>query len=187
MVAATVGDVETLRWWANCCGVTGSPFDAYLTLRGIRTLFARVERQQATAERVARLLDASPRATAVYYPGLESHPSHAIAARQQAGFGAMLSFELDATEDGLKVFLEALGLFTLADSLGGVESLIAHPPSMTHAAMDPDARHRAGIADTLLRLSIGLEHPDDLIADLERGFAALDAFEPIRARRPAAA
>ena len=171
VVAKDQADLEQLTWWANCLGVTGSPFDAYLTLRGVRTLFARVERQQATAGRVAEWLEAHPAVKTVNYPGLKSHPGHAIASRQQKGFGAMLSFEL-ADLDAVRAFVDQLEVFTLAESLGGVESLIAHPTLMTHAAMTPEARLTAGITDGLLRLSIGLEHPEDLLADLS---VALDA------------
>ena len=172
VVAKDPADLQQLTWWANCLGVTGSPFDAYLTLRGVRTLFARIERQQATAGRIAEWLDAHPAVTAVHYPGLKSHPGHAIAARQQAGFGAMLSFEL-ADIASVRALVDGLNVFTLAESLGGVESLIAHPALMTHAAMTPEARVTAGITDGLLRLSIGLEHPEDLLADLSAALAAV--------------
>lgn len=170
VVAKSEDDLQQLTWWANCLGVTGSPFDAYLTLRGVRTLFARIERQQATAGRVAEWLEAHPAVKAVHYPGLKSHPGHAIAAKQQAGFGAMLSFELHDI-DAVRTLVDGLEIFTLAESLGGVESLIAHPALMTHAAMTPEARRIAGITDGLLRLSVGLEHPEDLLVDLERGLA----------------
>ncbi len=182
VVAKDPADLDQLTWWANCLGVTGSPFDAYLTLRGVRTLFARIERQQATAGRVADWLDAHPAVKVVHYPGLKSHPGHAVAARQQSGFGAMLAFEL-ADIDAVRAFVDGLEVFTLAESLGGVESLIAHPTLMTHAAMTPDARVTAGITDGLLRLSIGLEHPEDLLADLS---AALDLV-PAAAQRAAEA
>lgn len=172
VVARDAADLEQLAWWANCLGVTGSPFDAYLTLRGVRTLFARVERQQATAGRVAEWLEAHPAVKVVHYPGLKSHPGHAVAARQQKGFGAMLSFEL-ADIGAVRAVVDGLNIFTLAESLGGVESLIAHPALMTHAAMTPEARETAGITDGLVRLSIGLEHVDDLLADLERALAAV--------------
>lgn len=176
VVARDPADLEQLTWWANCLGVTGSPFDAWLTLRGVRTLFARVERQQSSAGRIAEWLDAHPAVKTVNYPGLKSHPGHAIAARQQAGFGAMLSFELTGGLDAARAFADALQVFTLAESLGGVESLVAHPTLMTHAAMTPEARAVAGITDGLLRLSIGLEHPEDLICDLTVALdAALDA------------
>lgn len=168
VIAATAADAEQLKWWANCTGITGAPFDAWLTLRGLRTLNVRIERQQRTAGKVAEWLAAHTRVSVVYYPGLKSHPTHEIAARQQSGFGAMLSFELDGGEKEVRAALERVKRFTLAESLGGVESLIAHPASMTHASMAPEARRAAGMGDTLLRLSIGLEHEDDLIADLER-------------------
>lgn len=168
VIAATAADAEQLKWWANCTGITGAPFDAWLTLRGLRTLNVRIERQQRTAGKVAEWLAAHTRVSVVYYPGLKSHPTHGIAARQQSGFGAMLSFELDGGEKEVRAALERVKRFTLAESLGGVESLIAHPASMTHASMAPEARRAAGMGDTLLRLSIGLEHEDDLIADLER-------------------
>lgn len=166
VVAATAADVDELRWWANCTGVTGAPFDAWLTLRGLRTLHVRLARQQATAARVAARLEQLPSVAAVHYPGLESHPDHELAARQQSGFGAMLSFELASGVD-VRALTGALRHFALAESLGGIESLIAHPATMTHAAMSPEARRAAGIGDNLLRVSVGLEHEEDLIADLE--------------------
>jgi len=175
VVAADPAVLEQLVWWANCLGTTGSPFDSWLTLRGVRTLFARVERQQASAQVIAEWLQAQPQVAAVNYPGLASHPQHALAARQQKGFGAMLSFELHGGIPAVRALVEALDVFTLAESLGGVESLIAHPALMTHAAMTPEARHTAGIGDGLLRLSIGLEHQDDLLADLEQALTAIPA------------
>ncbi len=175
VVAADPKVLEQLAWWANCLGTTGSPFDSWLTLRGVRTLFARIERQQATAGKIAEWLEAHPQVARVNYPGLKSHPNHDLAARQQKGFGAMLSVELHGGIDAVRVFAESLDIFTLAESLGGVESLIAHPALMTHAAMDPDARRAAGIGDGLVRLSIGLEHEDDLLADLSQALAAVPA------------
>ncbi|WP_427789413.1 cystathionine gamma-synthase [Brevundimonas diminuta] len=172
VVAADPADHEKLAWWANCLGVTGSPFDAYQTLRGLRTLFTRIERQQATAGAVAAALEQHPAVKAVHYPGLTSHPGHVLASRQQSGPGAMLSFELDGGTEAVCQVIERLELFTLAESLGGVESLIAHPATMTHAAMTPEARATAGITDGLLRLSVGLEHQDDILAEL---IQALDA------------
>ena len=174
VVAKDPADLQQLTWWANCLGVTGSPFDSWLTLRGVRTLFARIERQQASAGRIAEWLAVHPAVKAVHYPGLKSHPGHAVAARQQRGFGAMLSFEL-ADIDAVRTLVDGLAVFTLAESLGGVESLIAHPTLMTHAAMTPEARATAGITDGLLRLSIGLEHPEDLLADLSAALAAVPA------------
>ena len=173
VIAADPVDHEQLAWWANCLGVTGSPFDAYQTLRGLRTLFTRIERQQATAGLVAAALEQHPAVKAVHYPGLKAHPGHALAARQQSGPGAMLSFELNGGTDAVRDLIGALDIFTLAESLGGVESLIAHPATMTHAAMTPEARVTAGITDGLIRLSVGLEHQDDILADL---IQALDAL-----------
>jgi cystathionine gamma-synthase len=172
VVAATQQDVNDLVSWANVTGVTGSPFDAYLTLRGVRTLFARVERQQRTAASIAAFLDRHPAVSGVHYPGLPTHPGHVIAEAQQTGFGAMLSFEIARGIEGVRRFVEAVEIFTLAESLGGVESLVAHPATMTHASMSAQARLAAGIGDNLLRLSIGLESEADLLADLERGLDA---------------
>lgn len=160
-------------------GTTGSPFDAWLTLRGMRTLFARMERQQATAARVAQFLAEHDAVQRVHYPGLATHPGHAVAARQQSGFGAMLSFEFDGGTPIVKSFLEALRVFTLAESLRGVESLAAHPATMTHADMGADARRVAGIGDNLIRLSIGLEHADDLIDDLSRALGPVSEAAPL--------
>ena len=171
VVAASAERHEQLAWWANCIGITGAPFDSFLTLRGLRTLHARMRAHDENTHRLADLLSGHPAVSKVYYPGLSTHPGHEIARRQQQGFGAMLSFELDGGLEAVKAFLGSLELFSLAESLGGVESLVAHPASMTHAAMDEDARRRAGIADSLLRLSVGIEEGDDLVADLE---AALD-------------
>lgn len=172
VVAAEKRDVEALAEWANITGVTGAPFDAYLTLRGLRTLFPRVERQQTTALAVAEFLAKHPLVSAVHYPGLPADPGHAIAKAQQGGFGAMLSFELAGGTAEVRSFVEAVKVFTLAESLGGIESLVAHPATMTHANMSPSARSAAGISDALLRLSIGLEAEEDLIADLEAALSA---------------
>lgn len=186
VVAAAQKDVEQLMWWANCCGVTGAPFDSWLTLRGLRTLSVRVAQQEQTATQIAERLARNPAVAKVYYPGLTSHPNHALARKQQSGFGAMLSFELaDAT--AARAFVAGLRSFTLAESLGGIESLIAHPASMTHASMSPEARATAGITDALFRVSVGLEHVDDLIADLETALAGLAAAAPQRARTEASA
>jgi cystathionine gamma-synthase len=173
VIAAQEKDIEPLSTWANITGVTGAPFDAYLTLRGIRTLFPRVERQQASAAAIAAFLEAHPAVEAVYYPGLPSHPDHAIARMQQSGFGAMLSFELKGGIEAVRTFVAGLRVFTLAESLGGIESLVAHPATMTHVGMGVEARRRAGIKDSLLRMSVGLEAEADLTADLESNLAAL--------------
>ncbi len=171
VVARTKELHEQLTWWANCIGVTGAPFDSYLTLRGLRTLYARLNVHGENAAAIATLLSTHSAVTRVYYPGLASHPQHALARRQQSGFGAMVSFELKGGIPNVCAFLKGLRCFSLAESLGGVESLVAHPATMTHAAMDTDARRRAGISDTLLRLSVGIEAQEDLIADIA---AALD-------------
>jgi cystathionine gamma-synthase len=169
VVARTQELYEQLTWWANCIGVTGAPFDSYLTLRGLRTLFARLQVHGENAAAVAELLSQHPAVSRVYYPGLPSHPQHALARAQQAGFGAMVSFELKGGLANVAAFLKGLRYFSLAESLGGVESLVAHPATMTHAAMDAEARRRAGLSDTLLRLSVGIEAKDDLLADLSEG------------------
>ncbi|MBY6019169.1 cystathionine gamma-synthase [Ferrimonas balearica] len=166
VIAKTPELAEQLAWWGNCLGITGAPFDAWLTLRGLRTLPLRIQQHQANAEAVVALLADHPAVAKVHYPGLSSHPQHELAKRQQAGFGAMLSFELKGGEAEVRAFLSRLTLFSLAESLGGVESLVAHPATMTHAAMDPEARRVAGISDTLIRLSVGIEDPRDLVADL---------------------
>lgn len=171
LVSAAKDDGDALASWANTVGVTGSAFDAYLTLRGVRTLFPRVEGQQASAQRIAEHLHRHAGVRDVYYPGLPSHPGHDIASRQQTGFGAMLSFTLAGGVEAVRRFANAVQLFTLAESLGGIESLVAHPATMTHAAMDPQARRTAGIGDDLLRLSIGLEAVDDLLADLDQALS----------------
>jgi cystathionine gamma-synthase len=165
--------VEELAWWANCLGLTGSPFDSYQALRGLRTLSVRYRQHAENAAAVADYLDSSSLVDKVYYPGLASHPGHELARQQQESFGAMISFEIDATQQEIPVFLSAIKLFTLAESLGGVESLVAHPASMTHAAMSAEDQASAGISSCLLRLSVGIEHVDDLLADLEQGFEAV--------------
>jgi cystathionine gamma-synthase len=166
-VARDAAVFEQLKWWANCNGLTGAPFDSYLTLRGLRTLAVRLRQHQENATRIAEQLDSHAAVRKVYYPGLASHPGHALAARQQQGFGAMLSFELDGDVTQIEAFVDGLKYFSLAESLGGVESLIAHPASMTHASMAPEARRTAGIADSLLRLSVGIEDGHDLLRDLD--------------------
>jgi cystathionine gamma-synthase len=170
---------ERLAWWANALGITGAPFDSFLTLRGLRTLDARLRVHQDNTQALAALLDGHPAVRALHYPGLPLHPGHAIAARQQHGFGAMLGLELHGGEAAVRAFVDGLQYFTLAESLGGVESLVAHPATMTHAAMSAEARAAAGIGDGLLRLSVGIEHGDDLATDLaaalQRAHAHADA------------
>jgi cystathionine gamma-synthase len=176
--AVIARDAEThqqLVWWANALGLTGSPFDSFLTLRGLRTLDARLRAHQENADAIAALLETHPAVSKVYFPGLATHPGHAVAARQQKGFGAMLSLELEGGEEAVRAFVEGLRYFTLAESLGGVESLVAHPATMTHAAMTPEARAKAGISDGLLRLSVGIEATDDLLADIATALARAEA------------
>jgi cystathionine gamma-synthase len=169
VVARTKELHEQLIWWANCLGVTGSPFDSFMTLRGLRTLHARLDHHARNALGLAHWLQEQPNVKRVYYPGLPGHPGHEIARRQQKGFGAIVTLELEGGHDAVREFVADLGCFSLAESLGGVESLVAHPATMTHAAMDPAARLKAGLADGLLRLSVGIEALEDLRADLDAG------------------
>jgi cystathionine gamma-synthase len=157
---------DELLWWGNCLGLTGAPFDSYLTLRGLRTLQARLRVHEENAHAVVELLSSHAAVERVYYPGISTHPGHSVAAAQQLGFGAMVSFELVGGLPAVTAFANGLTCFSLAESLGGVESLVAHPASMTHAAMDGEARARAGISAALLRLSIGIEDKRDLLADI---------------------
>ena len=168
VIARSPEDAAALREWAKLTGAIGAPFDAWLTLRGLRSLFVRMATQQSNALALARFLSAHPGIGRVHYPGLDSHPQHALAMRQQAGGGAMLSFEVDPAQIDARQLVQRLRVFCLAKSLGGVESLIAHPATMTHAAMAPEDREKAGISDHLLRLSVGLEAVDDLQTDLEQ-------------------
>lgn len=166
VVARTKERAEELTWWANCLGLTGSPFDSFLTLRGVRTLHARLAVHGRNAQGLAEWLAREKGIARVYYPGLATHPGHAIAKRQQRGFGAIVTVELEGGTAAVRRFVDGLALFSLAESLGGVESLIAHPATMTHAAMEPAARAAAGLTDGLLRLSVGIESLEDLRADL---------------------
>ena len=169
VVARDKGLHEQLIWWANCLGITGAPFDSFMTLRGLRTLHARLDHHGRNAMGLAQWLKEQPNVKRVYYPGLPTHPGHEIARRQQRGFGAVVSLELDGGHDAVREFVAGLECFSLAESLGGVESLVAHPATMTHAAMDPAARLKAGLVDGLLRLSVGIEGFEDLKSDLDAG------------------
>ncbi len=160
---------EDLAWWANCVGSTASPFDCSQVLRGLRTLHARLRCHEENAWSVAKLLAGHPAVKTTHYPGLPDHPDHALARQQQKGFGAIISFELQGGEAAVRTFLEGLSCFTLAESLGGVESLVCHPATMTHAAMCEEAQIEAGIGPGLLRLSVGIEHERDLVQDLKAG------------------
>jgi len=169
VIAATRALQEPLEWWANALGVSGAPFDSFLTLRGLRTLHARLAVHGRNAQALAEWLVVQPEISRVWYPGLPAHAGHEIAARQQSGFGAIISFELKGGVPAVKRFIAGLRFFSLAESLGGVESLVAHPASMTHAAMDEPSRRAAGLTDGLLRLSVGIEALEDLRADLAEG------------------
>jgi len=155
-------------------GAVSGPFDSYLVLRGVKTLAARMDRHESNAMAVAEFLEERPEVTDVYYPGLSSHPDHELAREQMSGFGGILSFELEGGTDDAKRFVEALSEFTLAVSVGGVESLIELPAAMTHEPLSPAEREALGISDTLIRVSVGIEGRDDLIADLKSGFDAMN-------------
>ncbi len=170
VIAATQELGDELAWWANNIGITGAPFDSYLTLRGLRTLNVRLKQHQENAFAIAEYLESSPYVSQVYYPGLASHPQHELAKAQQRGFGGMVSFDIKGDINDAAAFLTSLKDFSLAESLGGVESLICHPATMTHAGMEPKARLEAGVGDTLNRISVGIEDVKDLIADLDRVF-----------------
>lgn len=160
---------EELAWWANCIGITGSAFDSFLALRGLKTLPLRIKQHQENAVQVADFLKDHPAIDSVYYPGFSDHPGHDIAKKQQSGFGAMLSFEVTGGIHSVKKLFDNLTLFTLAQSLGGVESLISHPATMTHAGMEEAARLEAGITNSLVRISVGIEDIEDILADLAHG------------------
>jgi cystathionine gamma-lyase len=169
---AVVGDdqdlQDRLRFLQNACGAISGPFDSFLALRGLKTLALRMQRHCESALRIATWLEARPDVRRVIYPGLASHPQHELAKRQMNGFGGIISVELDGGLDKAKRLLERTQLFTLAESLGGVESLIEHPAIMTHASIPPEQRAALGISDALVRLSVGIEDCDDLLADLEQ-------------------
>ncbi|MCU5773577.1 cystathionine gamma-synthase [Erwiniaceae bacterium BAC15a-03b] len=170
VVAKDAATATELAWWANNIGVTGGAFDSYLLLRGMRTLAPRMAAAQRNALAIVDYLKQQPLVKKLYHPSLPENVGHQYAVRQQRGFGAMLSFELDGDEQRIRRFLKALELFTLAESLGGVESLISHTATMTHAGMSAEARAEAGISESLLRISVGIEDHEDLIADLDNAF-----------------
>jgi cystathionine gamma-synthase len=177
IIAATEELAEQCAYWANVIGITGAPFDSFMTLRGLRTLQPRIRQHEESATLIANVLREQVNVARVYYPGLEDHAGHAIARRQQRGFGGMVSFEIDGGVTAVRAFVENLRYFSLAESLGGVESLVCHPASMTHAPVSEERKAAAGVTPTLVRLSIGLESADDLVEDL---LAALD----LAAREP---
>jgi cystathionine beta-lyase/cystathionine gamma-synthase len=173
MVVTSDADVaDQLAFIQNSCGGVPGPQDCYLTLRGLKTLSLRMERHTANAQRIAEFLEGHPKVSSVIYPGLASHPQHELAKRQMKGMGGMISAYINGDLEAAKRFLTSVKLFTLAESLGGVESLIEHPAIMTHASVPPENRQALGIHDGFVRLSVGIEHADDLIADLS---TALDA------------
>lgn len=175
VVAATPEILKDLNMWNNSLGTIGAPFDSYMTLRGMRTLEVRVHRAEENADAIAQWLAKNDLVENVYYPGLPSHPGHDIAKKQQEGFGGMLSFTFKGTAEQTALLAKSLDVFCLAQSLGGTESLVCHPASMTHVSMGAEARAAAGVTDQLLRLSAGIEHIDDLIDDLEQAFKAARA------------
>ncbi|HKY89518.1 MAG TPA: PLP-dependent aspartate aminotransferase family protein [Nevskiaceae bacterium] len=168
VVGENAETAERLTFLQNAVGAVAGPFDAYLALRGVKTLALRMERHCASALELAGWLERHPKVSRVHYPGLKSHPQHGLAQRQMPqGAGGMISIELDTDLAGSRRFLERTGLFALAESLGGVESLIEHPAIMTHASVPAEARRKLGIADNLCRLSVGVEDVEDLRADLD--------------------
>lgn len=163
---------EELAWWANCIGITGSAFDSYLTTRGLKTLHVRMRQHQENANAVAQYLSTHPAIDNLYFPGLPSHPGHELAKKQQKDFGSMMSFEVKGGVEAVKKLFANLEIFTLAQSLGGVECLISHPSTMTHAGMEIEAQIEAGISQSLVRISVGIEDKVDIIQDLEQGLQA---------------
>jgi cystathionine gamma-lyase len=162
---------EKLQYHQNAIGAVLSPFDSYLTLRGVKTLALRMTQHQQNAFRIADYLSKHPKVTRVIYPGLETHPQHALAKTQGTGFGGVLSFEIVGSQSDAETFLEKLRVIALAESLGGVESLIELPSVMTHSSVPKEVREHVGISDTLIRLSAGVEDVDDLINDLEQALS----------------
>jgi cystathionine gamma-synthase len=171
LVTKTAELGATLAWWANCIGITGSAFDSFLALRGLKTLPVRMKQHQENALQVADFLKNHDAIEAIYFPGLPEHKGHDIAKKQQFGYGAMLSFEVKGSVEAVKKLFDNLELFTLAQSLGGVESLISHPSTMTHAGMEIADQLEAGITQSLVRISVGIEDIEDILADLAHGLA----------------
>ena len=168
---------EEVKFYQNCAGAVPGPQDCFLVLRGTKTLALRVQRHCENARKVATFLKNHPRVSKVHYPGFEDHPGHEIAKRQMKDFGAIVSFELDADVEEARAFTTRTKLFTLAESLGSVKSLLCHPPTMTHAAVEPEVRRKNGISDGLIRLSVGIEEIEDLLKDLEQALAPVPRYE----------
>lgn len=172
VVTSDEGWAEKLRFLQNSIGAVPGPMDCWLVLRGIKTLGVRMRQHEASAKHIAAWLEAHPAVERVVYPGLESHPQHAIARKQMSGYGGMITFFLKGGLDAARKMLESVKVFALAESLGGVESLIEHPAIMTHASVPADVRAKLGISDSLVRLSVGIEDLDDLMRDLDHALAA---------------
>jgi cystathionine beta-lyase/cystathionine gamma-synthase len=168
---------EPIKFLQNAIGAVPAPLDCWLTMRGLKTLELRVQRHAENAGRIALALADHPGVTRVYYPGLPGHPGHQVAKQQMTGFGGMLSFELAGTAADVTAFVSNRRFFALGESLGGVKSLICHPARMTHASIPADQRAILGLSDTLIRLSPGIEHPDDLIDDLLQGLEQVRQIE----------
>jgi cystathionine beta-lyase/cystathionine gamma-synthase len=165
-------DASWIAFVQNSAGALLSPFDSWLVMRGTKTLALRMEQHDKSGRAVAAFLEEHPKVERIYYPGSTSHPQHALAARQQRGFGGMVSFDVGSLE-AARLVLESVNLCTLAESLGGVETLICHPATMTHASVDQQKRERLGITDGLVRISVGIEDTDDIIADLDQALEKL--------------
>ena len=176
---------EPIKFLQNATGAVPSPFDCWLTIRGIKTLELRMQRHEENAAAIANALKGHPLVRRVYFPGLADHPGHDVASRQMSGFGGMVSFELDGTVEEVVSLVSSREYFTLAESLGGVKSLLCHPATMTHASIPPEARAELGLSDTLIRLSPGCENSQDLVEDLLEGLAELETVRASQKRIPA--
>ncbi len=164
---------EQIRFYQNAAGAVPGPQDCFLSLRGLKTLAVRMKQHESNAKRIAEFLSGHPKVESVLYPGLTSHPQHDLARAQMDGFGAIVTFRLPGGRDQVRKLIQTLKLFLFAESLGGVESLICHPATMSHGTLTHDERQRIGITDGTLRLSIGIEDPDDLVEDLNQGLHAV--------------
>jgi cystathionine gamma-lyase/cystathionine beta-lyase/cystathionine gamma-lyase/homocysteine desulfhydrase len=172
VVVKQAAHAEWLKFYQNAAGAILSAFDSWLILRGTKTLAVRMEAHNRNGQAIAEYLSAHPRVDRVHYPGLPAHPQHALAQRQMRGYTGMVSFDVGTLERARTV-LEKVRLFALAESLGGVESLISHPASMTHASVPAERRAALGVTDSLIRVSVGIEDIEDLRADLDQALAAL--------------
>lgn len=179
IISKTKEHGDRFQYLANALGTTTGAFDSWLVLRGVKTLAVRMQQHEANANKIAAWLEQHPNVSQVYYPGLPSHPTHALAGRLQQGFGGVISFRVRGNAKDVRRILASTRIFSLAESLGGVESLIEHPATMSHASMGEELREKAGITGDLIRISIGIEHVDDLIADLEQALTQPKA-EPVR-------